>query len=367
MRILYGVFGYGRGHATRALAVLGELRRRHEVLILAGGDAHDAVASQHPVTRIPTLRYEYDARGKRSLSRTMGENLRHVADILLTGSAMHEVERLAREFAPRVAVCDAEPWTHTAAARLGVPRISFDHYGILAYAHPPIGVYDRLRTARDVYAYRALMGRPERVIVSSFYEPATRDPGVRFVGPLLRDEVLGLRAERGDHVLAYLNRGDHQLTPRVEDAMRRAGVRFIVYGTRRRGVDGCLDFRAPAGLPFLRDLAGARAVLSTAGNQLVGEAMWLGKPLLVMPENTVEQRLNAAAIERMGIGIRASFDDLAPTHFEALLVGEERMREAALRQARDGRAEALAALDAFTKELVALPRPRVALPVWRPA
>jgi UDP:flavonoid glycosyltransferase YjiC (YdhE family) len=35
MRILYGVHGYGRGHAVRSLAVLSELRLRHEVLVLA--------------------------------------------------------------------------------------------------------------------------------------------------------------------------------------------------------------------------------------------------------------------------------------------------------------------------------------------
>ena len=36
MRIVYGIHGYGRGHATRALGVLPELRQRHEVLGLAG-------------------------------------------------------------------------------------------------------------------------------------------------------------------------------------------------------------------------------------------------------------------------------------------------------------------------------------------
>src|SRR5215472_9225440 len=85
MRILYGVFGYGRGHATRALSVLPELRRRHEVIVLAGGDAYDAIAPEHAVVRIPTLRYEYSPDGRRSLSRTLGENVSHVADVWLGG------------------------------------------------------------------------------------------------------------------------------------------------------------------------------------------------------------------------------------------------------------------------------------------
>ncbi|MEO1232096.1 MAG: glycosyltransferase family protein, partial [Myxococcota bacterium] len=45
MRILYGVHGYSRGHATRAAAVLSELVKEHEVLIFAGADAYDLLKS----------------------------------------------------------------------------------------------------------------------------------------------------------------------------------------------------------------------------------------------------------------------------------------------------------------------------------
>ena len=64
MRIVYGIHGYGRGHATRALGVLPELRQRHEVLVLAGGDAYQALAPLGPVTEIPTLTYVYRKSGK---------------------------------------------------------------------------------------------------------------------------------------------------------------------------------------------------------------------------------------------------------------------------------------------------------------
>jgi hypothetical protein len=67
VRIVYGVFGYGRGHATRALSVLPELLQRHDVVVLAGGDAYDALAPELPVVRVPTLRYSYGGDGKRSL------------------------------------------------------------------------------------------------------------------------------------------------------------------------------------------------------------------------------------------------------------------------------------------------------------
>src|SRR5262249_51453416 len=156
---------------------------------------------------------------------------------------------------------------------------------------------DRLRWFRDVYAYRLVVGRPDRVIVSSFYSAPVRSPKVRLVGPVLRREVLRMRPTRGDFLLAYLNQGESQLVPRVERALRSLDIPVVLYGCGGRGKDGNIDFRAPAHMGFLEDLAACRAVFSTAGNQLVGEAIHLGKPMLVMPEHTVEQRVNALAIE----------------------------------------------------------------------
>jgi uncharacterized protein (TIGR00661 family) len=354
MRILYGVFGYGRGHATRALSVLPELRRRHEIVLVAGGDAYDQLSPEHEVVRIPTLHYEY-ADGKRSLSRTLGENMKHLADIVFSGPGYGEVARLVRELRPDAAICDAEPWLHTASARLGVPRISFDHFGVMAYCRPPIPVRDRLRSVRDVWAYRALMGRPDRVIVSSFYDGGARNERIRFVGPLLRPEVLARQPSRGDHLLVYLNQGVRQLTPRVEAALRAADARVVIYGVAgRTGDDGNLSFQPPSNGPFLDHLASCRAVVSTAGNQLVGEAIYFRKPMLVFPENTVEQRLNAAHVRSLGIGALTTADTFAAADITSLLAREETYRSAMARVARDGRAESLAAIEHFVREITSV-------------
>jgi uncharacterized protein (TIGR00661 family) len=366
MRILYGVFGYGRGHATRALSLVPELRKRHEVVLLAGGDAYDALAPENAVVHIPTLRYEYGTDGKRSISRTLGENVKHVADVLFGGPGYREVARVVRDFRPDVALCDAEPWTHAAAARLRVPRISLDHFGVLAYCRPPIPWHDRLRSLRDVLAYRSLMGRPDRVIVSSFYDGGARHARIRFVGPLLRPEVLARRPVRGDHLLVYLNRGAWQLTPRIEEALRALGLPVILYGTGRRGDDGLLSFREPSNAGFLDDLASCRAVFSTAGNQLVGEALWLGKPMLVTPEQTVEQRLNAASVERLGIGRQVRHEDVDAAVIASFLSAVEGYRETMRPAVRDGRIEALVAVERFAHELHRT-RPVSVGRAWEPA
>jgi uncharacterized protein (TIGR00661 family) len=219
MRIVYGVHGYGWGHATRALGVLPDLMRRHEVLVLAGGDAHRALAAFGPVTRIPTLTYVYGAGGSVEVVGTLRDNASRVYDVLGRGETYRRIARLLVDFRPDIAICDVDPWTHRIAEMLRIPRISFDHFGILAYCRPPMAWRDRLRCLRDIGVYRLLTGTPDRVIVSSFYEAPARFPGARCVGALLRDAAFGMKAERGDYLLAYFNKGSHQYTPRIESAL----------------------------------------------------------------------------------------------------------------------------------------------------
>jgi len=213
-----------------------------------------------------------------------------------------------------------------------------------------------------VLAYRVLTGRPQRIVVSSFYDAPAACEGVRRIGPLLREAVHGVRPARGEHLLAYFNQ-PALFTARVEETLAALRVPVLVYGTPRVGRSGSLEFRAPADRDFLDDLARCRAVVGTAGNQLVGEALFFGKPLLVMPEESVEQRVNAAAVERCGIGMQVHHSRLTPALLTQFMRGELQYREAARLHARDGRAEALAALEGFAAEVARAPgrSPRV----WR--
>ncbi len=352
MRIVYGVFGYGRGHATRAMGVLPELTKRHQVLLLAGGDALEALAPLHPVIPIPTLRYAY-AGSRLSALETLRQNYPVVSDLLSFGEEEQRVTDLLAAFKPHVAICDVDPFTHRAAARLGVPRISFDHFGILAYCRPHVPLRHRPAALRDALVYRLLVGQPERAIVSSFYSAPPARSGVRCVGPLLRDELFAVKAERGDEVLVYLNQGRHQYTPHVEHALRTLDNPVLVYGTGEEGTDGSITYRRTDNRRFIEDMARCRALVCTAGNQIVGEALHLGKPLLVLPEESTEQRVNACAVERLGIGEQVSFGDLKAGVLRRFLSRTERYVERTRWLARDGRRDAVDALERFAAELTA--------------
>jgi uncharacterized protein (TIGR00661 family) len=353
MRVLYGVHGYGRGHATRTFAVLPHLAREHQVLVLAGGDAYPALSGDFPTVRIPTLGFAYGRKGgQRSNWQTFRRNASAALDIFWRGPVFDMIRETVEDFAPDVIISDAETWTHSVAKALHIPRISFDHIGIMAYCQPEIEWSDRFEGWFDTRCYRLLMGRPDRVLVSSFYEARPRWPTVKVVSTLPRQAVREQKPTDGEHLLAYFNRGDDQLNPAILSSLENAGAPVHIYGSSRRGRHGSLTFLPLSNLPFLEDLASCRAVISTAGNQLIGEAIFLGKPCLVMPERCVEQRLNAAAVERMGIGMRVSLRQFHAGKIREFLERRPEFVRTMSENVRDGLEESLSALRQFMHELV---------------
>ena len=367
MNIIYGVMGYGRGHAMRTAAVLPSLMEEHNVLVLAGPDAYEVLHERFPCVLIPCIGYAYDDSGKISPPLTIRRNLQPMMDLLTQGPATREIDQIIRDHGTDLIISDSEAWTHRAARRMGIPRISFDHVGIIAYCKPPLPREDWLLGHRDALGYLGFMGVPDRIMVSSFYPAVPRWKHVEVIGPLMRDEVLAQTASDGDYLMAYFNKGMHQFLPHIEQALKELSIPVKVYGTDRDGRDGNLEYRPRANEAFVKDMAGCRAMLSTSGNQAMGEAIHFGKPVFVLPEDCFEQRLNAHMVQRMGIGRKSSFDTLTSDQLEEFLLNEDGYRASMENHRRDGRKEAVQTLKRFIAELAESPKPAATTPRLRQA
>lgn len=352
-RIVYGVHGYGRGHAARALALLPELMKTCEVKVLAGDDAYEQLAAEYPVTRIGVLRYYHNAAGQRSTLATIKRNTPALLDLAVNGSMSVLVEDEMRRFQPDVLISDSEGWTHRAAKRMGIPRISFDHYGVLAYCHLPLNGWDRFVARAESVFYRRLVAEPDRIIVAAFFPAEPRTAGVTSVGPILRKEVRETKPTDGEHLLVYFTNAREHYTQAIEAALGQLDIPVKVYGPERAGQTGNITYCPKGNLPFVRDLASCRAVLSTAGNQLCSEAIHFGKPLLLLPEDALEQRLNAQMVSDWAIGQRAKKNELTAERLNHFLAACPRYAENIPAHRRDGLAEATHAIHTAIDELTA--------------
>ena len=351
LRIAYGVHGYGRGHAARAKALLPELQRRHEVLVLAGDDAYHLLRADWAVVRIPTLRYHHGGSGRRSAVLTIGRNIPALLDLLLGGPVTRMVRDVLREFRPQVLISDSEAWTHRAARGLGIPRISFDHFGVMAFCRLPLLPGDRIVCRLESLFYRCLLARPDRSVAAAFFDAKCRRGGLTVVGPILRAEARRMQPSEGGHLLVYFSNAAAHFTPAIEAALRGLGCPVKAYGTCRQPAPGNIEFHGVANLPFLRDLASCRAVFSTAGNQLISEALYFGKPMLLMPEDSLEQRLNAQIVHDWRAGVRVRPPDVTVEQLRAFLSRRDEYAANVRRHRRDGLPEAVEALERAIEEL----------------
>jgi len=359
MRIAWGVHGYGRGHAMRVHALLPALSAAHEVQLFAGGAAYDALSRRPGALRIPHLEYVY--RGARiSWSRTLASNAATLVDLLSGGPCRRIVRQRLEAFRPDLVISDSEPYLLRVARELRIPSIGLDHVGVIAHCRPRAPLADWPRLALDREAYLALLGRADRVVVSSFFDVPAARPGVHVVPPILRARVLEARpADRG-HLLVYFNSA-RLFTPGVLAALAGLGAPVIAYGAGRGGREGSLEHRPFDEAAFVEDLASCRAVLATGGHQLLSEAIHLGKPMLLCPEATAEQRLNVREAERLGVGRSVRLRDLAAPLLRSFLADLGVHRAALARLERPGNARALETLARLAAEFTAGgagPRPR---------
>lgn len=124
-------------------------------------------------------------------------------------------------------------------------------------------------------------------------------------GVLIRPELLSAKPNDSGHLLVYMRRE----IPGLLAALHASGRWTRIYGLGRQPSDGRLEFGAVDERLFSRDLAECHAVITTAGNQLLGESLYLRRPVLAIPEpGTIEQAVNAHFLAHGGGGMSFRHD-----------------------------------------------------------
>lgn len=350
-RIFYSMAGEGRGHATRVRVIVEALRGEHKLTLFAPGHAHEILAPIYGnthvrVVRIPGLEFVYNRKRQVDLPRTLLAGLRFAAKLpALRDRLIAEI----RNDPPDLAIVDFEPALPRAAKACGVPFISFDHQHFLSCNElgslPPF----LRRHARMMGLVVRNFYRGQRAtIISSFYAPPLR-PGLKNVhqiGVLLRDEILRAVTSRQGHLTAYFRRFS---TGRELEALRAGahGREVRIYGLGMREPDGPLRFMPMDEPMFIGDLASCEALVTTAGNQLVGEALYLGKPVFALPEpGNYEQYINAHFLKESGCGTWAEMQHVTAAEFDAFAGNLDAFRARIDRDKVSGNRPALEAIRA---------------------
>ncbi len=347
MKILYGVVGEGMGHAMRSRVVLEHLAGGgHEVEIMASGRAVEFLSKRfEEVHRIHGYHMIYEENRVRK-GRTLWSNVVNGAAAIPAQIAAYF--ELIRDFRPDLVVSDFESWTYLFGKLHGLPVISIDNMQIIHRAeHPDEVIAGHEAEFQLTKAFiKAKLPGCARYLVTSFFYPPLRKPDTSLHPPILRPEVLAARATRGDHLLVYQTA---ETNDALLDALRASGLECRIYGMRRdlkeEAVEGNLRFRPFSERGFVDDLAACRGVIASAGFTLMGEAIYLRKPMLAAPlGQQFEQVLNARWLERLGYGLEAP-DLHAPGAVPRFLQAIPRCEEALAGYTQEGNRSLLGELD----------------------
>lgn len=354
MRILYGVVGEGMGHATRSRVVIEHLLARgHQVHVLVSGRAH-AMLSQHfqGVHRVHGWHLVYEDNVVQK-GKTAWSNL---VDLLKEAPILEQTYRQLADFKPQVVVSDFESWSYVYAQANHLPVVSIDNMQIInRCAHDDDVVAGHKAEFLLAKGFvKAKLPGAFRYLVTTFFRPEVRKERTELVPPILRPEVLAAQRSAGKHVLVYCSANNTESLESVLHSFPE--VPFRVYGLRRgiqaEEIDGNLAHQPFSETGFIADLASARAVIAGGGFSLMGEAVFLHKPMLSIPlAGQFEQMLNARYLQKLGFGLCRE----TVTHAEVaeLLERAEEFTQNLASYAQDGNQAVYAAVDQALEESLA--------------
>ncbi len=293
------------GHAMRSRVVLEHLvGQGHEIEIMASGRATDFLGKHFSgVNRIHGLHMIYEENRVRRGKTLWSNVLAGAAGVPKNIAAYFE---LIKDFKPEVVVSDFESWTYLYAKIHRLPILSIDNMQIIhRCTHAPEILAGYQADFQVTKAFiKGKLPLCNHYLITTFFRPPVRKPDTSLFPPILRPEILDAPRKKGDHLLVYQTAEGNE---GLADVLAASGLECRVYGMRRSiqedQVEGPLRYRPFSEKGFIDDLASARGVIAGGGFTLMGEAVYLHKPMLAVPlEHQFEQVMNARYLEREGFG-----------------------------------------------------------------
>lgn len=296
-KVIYGVSGEGSGHSSRARLISSYLLEQgHQVKIVSYDRGYKNLKDDFDVLEIVGLTIVSEDNEVSKL-KTITTNLSR----LPSGTkALNKLRETIKEFQPDCIITDFEPCTAYLASHYEIPLITIDNQHRMRYMEYEVPAELRKDQLITETVIRAMVPRPWVSLITTFHSGKLKNERSFLFPPILRQQVLDLKATAGEHILVYVTSGFDSLVDVLREFPRE---NFYVYGYDKEQVVGNLHFRPFSKQGFLDDLASAKAVVATAGFTLISEALYLRKPYLAFPMlGQFEQHLNAFMLQRQGYG-----------------------------------------------------------------
>jgi uncharacterized protein (TIGR00661 family) len=162
------------------------------------------------------------------------------------------------------------------------------------------------------YNYLTSLGAELKLALSFMPYKPQKIGNMMIVPPLLRDQLHQLKVDKKDFILGYMvNDGYSQEI--INWNRRNPATRLHIFWDKKgepevKYITDTLAFHQLNADKFLGMMAECRGFITTAGFESICEALYLGKPVLMVPvKGQYEQACNAIEAVKAGAGIQADY------------------------------------------------------------
>lgn len=322
-RFVFAVQGEGRGHLTQAIAMFRLLQEQgHEVsCVIVGRNPNRELPDFFlkkitvPIVQVESPSFSMGTTGKSvNLCKTIFRNLASWNHYTKSLAIMRKV---MDTYCPDTVINFYEPLMAMYVLRY------HRNFNIVSIAHQYIYLHEAFRFPHGFpmqalllrwYTRFTALGSSRILALSTYQLPASANRSLHICPPLMRHEIFSKQPSEERFVLVYLLNSAfmkdvinwHKKNPEVklEVFTDNRDVKERHKGSYK--IDDSLCFHSLHDEKFLDMMARCSSLVCTAGFESVCEAMYLGKPVMMVPvPGHFEQYCNARDAQKIGAGIHA--------------------------------------------------------------
>ncbi len=329
-KYLFLVQGEGKGHLTQAITLSQLLRAEgHTVHVMVGSAKDRAIPAFFreqigtDIEQFVSPQFIFEKDGSLNFFKNI---LYHLPFLLRYFRSIKTINQTVKSFQPDVIVSFYEflCGLYSVVYRPKAPIVCVGHHYLMQHSdfvfpkghwldHQLLNISNWFTAARAskllALSFRVMPNQPQsRIVVTP---------------PLIRREVSQLTISQESFWLVYINY-PHLMAAVIKWHEANPSLQLHCfcnhsYPEAVHQHDATLSFHQLDGTKFLQMMARCQALVTTAGFESVCEAMYLGKPTMMVPVH-YEQRCNALDAQQAGAGIGAERFDLSvlqnylPTH-----------------------------------------------------
>lgn len=285
MKILYAIQTTGNGHLARAQSIIPKLKQVADLDIITSGPKNDFLLEEEPIYHYHGLTFFYTDTGAVNWFKTIFLNNypRFIKEVISCPTKNYDL-----------VINDFEPVSAWSSKFKNVKCFELtNQYSMSLKNIPKPDSYSKLVLSAIKYIIPSNLG----------YGYHYKKYADRIFFPIIRDKVRNLNISESNEIIIYLpTYSPSKLIEIIKQLPKGKNWTIFSPDTKSKQVISEVNVQPLSEDLFLKKFASCYGIVCAGGFATTSEAIFLGKPMLVVPvEAQIEQQFNAAALMEEGV------------------------------------------------------------------